>query len=912
MNPFPHLYKLPATLAEDTAPGETVSPAETAALAEPAAVAEPSTLAEAPAQTDAQPDAQPGARPQPFAGLADTAMLRINPLPGRRLGTPELTAAVRALFKAERLCASLSESACTELFELAAGTTGQDRRRILELKRAVFNHRSPGPAADGYPWPTATSAWLAARQRGDLARSVLTTGFETCLGQERATLAEAVGTESFQLSLALTSPQVLEAVRRYARAAGNASKQDRKSERGILQHLTRAMVRTSPLTRFTAVGFATWSDQGIALDRLVFQRRRAHALASVDRVLVSTLVAGLLPDGTAPDDAGRAATVTVNPSLRTVQAAVRFRHRDGSRVRVLSAPLTGPLRTLLALTALGAVPADALSAGLADRLAIPVPEADRIVRGALDAQILLPGPVLDEQAEDPLPAARGLLRGSVPEAAAELASVSAELERFPTTSVTERTALLRRLESAQQRLNALSTRPARLHVNEAYVLEPFTVSAAGYRPALADLAEVTEFASLFDRHHELRAMACTLFVDRFGPGASVPLLDHATDLVNGVLSREDRLTSDEVEDFGPPDGSLAHLLKLRETAVRTVAERIARHTAERPDDEELALGSGLLAELTAALPERFRRSPASYGLLVQPVDGRLVLNGCYAGHGLLGARFLGADRDLGGPAAESAARRATAQFSADGATPYEDRGLHGVNINQRIPLLERTIAPEEWIGARLAHDPDRDELVVLDADGARIRPVSLGMRWPELYPAPLRLAMWLAESSRVVVESFGWEQVPAADAPLPERTATAPRLTVGQVVLQRRRWYPGADFPTAPGSGGPAGHLVDLTSWRAVHGVPDEVLLKTELGYGSATREAATRSYLANRKREKPQYVDLASALAVRVLPRLLERRGTGSYLEEALPGARPGRHAFEWVIELDRPAGARFQLRTS
>jgi hypothetical protein len=44
----------------------------------------------------------------------------------------------------------------------------------------------------------------------------------------------------------------------------------------------------------------------------------------------------------------------------------------------------------------------------------------------------------------------------------------------------------------------------------------------------------------------------------------------------------------------------------------------------------------------------------------------------------------------------------------------------------------------------------------------------------------------------------------------------------------------------------------------------------------------------------------------VRVLPRVLERRSSG-YLEEAMPGVRDGRHAFEWVVEYDRPAGGRF-----
>ncbi|MHA6765685.1 lantibiotic dehydratase [Streptacidiphilus sp. PAMC 29251] len=845
-------------------------------------------------------------------GLADTLMVRINPLPGRRLGTPELVSAMRALFETERLCAGLGDAACAELFDLAAGTTGRERQQILGLKRAVHNHRAPGPSADSRDWPPATSAWLQARSRGDLARSVLTTGYDTCLAQERAGLAESVAAEQFQLALALTSPQVLDAVRRYARSAGNPSKQDRKSERGILQHWNRAVVRTSPLSRLTAVGFASWSDQGTALDRVPFRRRSAHPVLSADRVMVSALVSGLMAEQGGTDQVSAETTLTLNPSLRTSQATVRFRHRDAGQIRVLSAPMTAQLRFLLALCSMGPVAAGTLGRALAERLDVPGPEGDRIVQGAVQAQILLPGPLLDEQADDPLAAARDLLRDRAPDAAEELATVSAELGRLATATVPERVALLHRLQSAQQRMNTLSSRPVRLAVNEDFVLDPFEVSAAGYRPALDDLAEVTEFASLFDRHHELRALACTLFVDRFGSGASVPLVDHAADLVNGVLSRETRISHGAADDFGPPDGSLAQLLKVRESAVAAVAERIAALAARQPQAEELTLESGLLAQLTASLPERFRRSASSYAMLVQPVGGRLVLNGCYAGHGLLGARFLGTDRDLGGRAADSVARRATALFSSGGAEPCEDRGLHGVNINYRIPLLDRTVAPEDWLGIRLAHDPALDELVLLDADGVRIRPVSLGMRWLELFPAPLRLAMWLAEPGRVLLESFGWEQAPAPGAAPAERTRSAPRLTVGQVVLQRRRWYPGTDFPSAAGPEGPARHLLDLTTWRAVHGVPEEVLVKTDLDQGFGTHDEVARSHLANRRRQKPQYVDLASALAVRVLPRLLERRGPGSYVEEALPGVRQGRHAVEWVIEFDRPAGARFQRGTS
>ena len=833
-------------------------------------------------------------------------MVRVNPLPGRRLGSAALTAAITALAEAERECTALVDAARAELFDLAAGGSGHELRTVLELKRAVHNQRTPKPSAGNRSWPVATSAWLAARQRGDLARSVLTAGYESCLAEERAALAQTVAAEPFQVSLALTSPGVLAAVRRYARSAGRPSKQDRKSERGILQHLARAMVRTSPLARFTAVGFASWSDQGTALDRVTFQRSRTHPVVSVDRALFAALVDGLPPVG---GEAAPAAAVRRNPSLRTTQDTVRFRRRDGGQIRVLSTPLTPQLTTLLDLLTLGPVPPAELAGALTDRLGCTGQQAAQLVLAACEAQILLPGPVLDEQAQDPLPAALKLLRGHDPAAAIALAEAASSLDRLPRAGVTERVALLNRLDSVQQRLTGHGTRPGRLRVNEDYVLDPFAVSADGYRPALNDLAEVAEFAALFERHHGLRALASALFVERFGAGASVPLVGHATGLVEALRGAEARLAEPD-GNVGPRDGSLAQLLKARATAVRTVGERIARHRAEQPQAEELALEPGLLAELAAALPERFRRPAASYGLTVQPVAGRLVLNGCFPGHGLLGMRFLGADRELGGRAAESIARRATAVFSADGVEPCEDRGLHGFNINHRVPLLERTVTPGWWLGIRLAHDTDRDELVLLDGNGARVRPVTLGMRWQELHPAPLRIATLLADTSPVAVDAFGWERPPAAEAS--HRTSASPRLTLGQVIIQRRRWYPGADFPSAPGPTEAARHLVDLTAWRAVHAVPDEVVIKTGSDRAAQARIPAGGGQPAQWRPEKPQYADLASALAVRALPWYLDRRTPGSYLEEALPGVRRGRHAVEWVIEFDRPAGARFQLRTS
>ncbi|MFJ9522857.1 lantibiotic dehydratase [Kitasatospora sp. NPDC101801] len=837
--------------------------------------------------------------------LADTALLRINPLPGRRLASPILGVALRALAAAETARFQVAEAACAELYELAGGPAGRDRHRALRLRRDIHNHRDPEPALQTGPWPEAVTAWLDAQQRSLLARTALTAGHQDLLAHERTVLAELCAAEPFQLSLALNSPQVLDAVRRYRSGADAPSARLRKSERGILQHLTRAMVRTSPLSRFTAVGFAHWSEHGTALDAVGFDRKAARAYVSLDRALFSALVTGV---GEVPWAEGARTSlppvVDQNRTLRPSDFEVRFVRRSQGTATLASTPLTRPLTALLALTGLGPIRTTVLLAELARELTVPLPVAQRFVAHALAAQLLLPGPAVPEQLVDPLPAARAVLAERAPEAVPVLDSAVRSLAEIAAGGVVARRTALARLQEAETGLNALSTRPARLHVNEDLVLPPTAITAHGYRQALDDLAEVTAYLAVFDRHHEVRALLGTAFADRFGPGAEVGLATAAPDLVAMVYRRESALTAGNAAEFGPADGSLAELLRLRAEALAHVTTAVEA----AGDAAEVRLDPAGLGAFGRRLPGFFRRSASSYALLVQPVDGRLVVNDCYGGRGLLGSRFLGSDRELGGDAAERTAARTLRQLGGDGGAVLEDRGLHGSNINHRVGLLPETVTPEDWAGVKIAHDPATGALSLRDRDGRRITPVSCGMKWSELLPEPLRVAMWLADSGRVTLDPLAAVRAGRLRAD-GDRAATLrlPRLTAGQVVLQRRRWYAGADFPEAAGSRTEAEHLIALTTWRAAHQVPEEVVAKTPLG-GLPSRQGAegVSAYVKARRRDKPQYLDLGSALMARALPRLLDRRGRG-YLEEALPGVRAARHAVEWAVEFDLPgAGPR------
>ncbi|MFE4972630.1 hypothetical protein ACFRAR_10960 [Kitasatospora sp. NPDC056651] len=846
----------------------------------------------------------PAAPPRPSAPaggwvLADSVMLRVNPTPGRRLAGPELRTALTALAESEQRCARLADAARDSLYEAIAHAGGADRHRLLHLRRAVHNDRDPGPGPWPEPLPEPVTAWLDADGRRRLARTAVRAGHAAFLAQERAAFAEALGSEPFLLSLALNSPHVLDAVQRYRKAAGRTSARDRKSERGLVQHYARAVVRVSPLARLTAAGFAEWADDGTPLDQVRFPRRDAHSLLRLDQPQLSGLVNGILqhPERTS------ATLLARNPMLRVEGDRIRFHHHGDGQGRMLAAELNRELTVLLRLTEMGPLTPRELAEATARRLGVPAEATATLVTAAVRAQILVPAPLLDEQSTDLLAEATAALAPGHGRAAALLDGIGAELARAARGTVPERVAALSRIERAGRELNTLSAVPVRLRVNEDHLLPPARVSARGHDTALGELPAVGRFLHLFDRHHDVRALLVRAFTDRFGAGGQAPLLDHAPGLVAEVRSRQRLLETDPAA----ADGVLARLQRARAHAESALTDLLERSRADGLTEARCTAAD--LAALADGLPEECAGDSPSYGLLIQPAGGgRLVVNACYPGSGQLTTRFLDtADRD--GVFRERLRERLHRLHSVRGEQPVEDHGLHGSNLNHRLPLLERRLTPRDWARARLAHDPATDRLTLLDGDGQPIRVLSLGMKWIDAQPAPLLVAAWLHGPSLVAFDPV--ERAHRAARPPGDTTPTVhyPRLVAGDCVLQRRRWYPGEDLPAPCAPVDEIADLLALTAWRARHDVPEQIVVKTPLWRlpglvrpGEDTPAPKIEQIIAARRREKPQYVDLASALMVRVLPRLMERRHRG-YFEEALPAVRNGTHAFEWAVEVDREA---------
>ncbi|WP_406331814.1 lantibiotic dehydratase [Streptomyces sp. NBC_00203] len=860
------------------------------------------TALETPAVTAPQP-ARPAPHQEPLW------LLRINPLLRSRLGDPDLRDLLARLAEAERAVRSAAEQCSEELYALI-GITADDgeRGRLIAVRRAVHNDR---PVKDVPPTAPSVSGWLRATELRRGLREEVARRYEQAADRERRTLAKLLGDEHLRRSLALVSPEVYEESERYRAAVAGPdrlSARSRKSERGLIQYVTRAMVRTSPLARFTAVGIARPGPGGVDPGEVRFEG--ATAFPGLDRVMLAYVLGGLSP---ATGAALLNAWVALSPTsaLNEGRDTLYFLRPTESGFQRLSAPVKGVVRALVDATVMGPRPVRSVVAHISAQTGCAAQDAAKAVLQAVHQGILCS---YDEPEDGAAELSALLTRPGTP-GSALLDDVRSRLPRFATGPAADRRAELRAIEGDFEQLSQQARRPARVTVEEDYVLSPLTVDSSRWRRPLADVGATVELLSVFDWLHDVRVITTATFVQRFGAGASVPLTEHAESLVQEVSRRAAvmgesyaRGDADALRGLGTADGSLEQLFALRRRVIEETQSRITK--AVDGGEPDIALSAQEAVELTADLPRRIRQDPMSYGVMVQAAGERLVFNDGLPGHGMLYARFLDADRKLGGDSLPHLARRLLDRYAWDGARVVEDLGLHRLNVNAHPSILPEGLRPDDWFSLRLVHDTESDTLAVEDADGRRIRVLPLGTGHPGLFPPPLSLATSLSTGGRLNNDLLdGWHRAQPRDR---RHTLMCPRISIGEVVLARRRWYGGGELASAVGAG-PAEHerLLALTAWRAHHGVPEEVVVKTAFGQDSP-RTLDPADVLPRRLQHKPQYVDFSSALSTRVLPKMLDRRATEeeavNYLEEALPSVVDGTHAQEWVVEIGRTPGGLFQ----
>ena len=212
------------------------------------------------------------------AVLHSRFMLRVAGLPAdtvTALRTPDVADwAARTVAEEERLH-RLGARLSDPLSEVVGATEDTAlRRRLLALRRQVFNNRLPGDfaaaralAADiGGVTGDDLVGWLDARRRWEELRSAGDRLLADALERTRAALRDLARDDRLRRGLLLASPTLEERLDRYAEARVTG-KRARKMERSLLAYLYRTACKTSPFSTLTAVALGTFRTSDDDLGR---------------------------------------------------------------------------------------------------------------------------------------------------------------------------------------------------------------------------------------------------------------------------------------------------------------------------------------------------------------------------------------------------------------------------------------------------------------------------------------------------------------------------------------------------------------------------------------------------------------------------------------------------------------------
>ncbi|MGW3151133.1 lantibiotic dehydratase [Streptomyces sp. NPDC001177] len=885
----------------------------------------------------------------PYDRTAPYALVRTTVLPYPAETAP--AAHVRALLA--RLTALAAEDAALRAVlsdDLFATRAGHDeafhRQVVLPLRRALHNGREPRPVLLGrlgaLPDRVPRLAdWLALRELRARLLDELAVAVPPALTAERAALADLCRSPAFTRAIALTSADLLRAVDRAGR--GETGRRARKEEASVLRHALRASAKTSPLSWFTAVGWATGRAEETAAPAtpvLELGTASTAPLTSVvkeNRTLVTALTAALLDE----PRRRRALPHHMTSTARVADGRARFARAEAvfaggaylvtreDEVEVAARPALDTLSAALAdrplalgtLTArlaadLGRTPDDPAVAGFVDRLA--------------DSGLLVPAEPVDLQHTAPLLALADWLRQWPADdvLADRITRLAHDTQQFADTPAAERPALLAGLACRWRELladtgRAVPPEAAPLTVLTEDVVAPDPVSSrrppasssldedrrTGYDPLTptdhAALTELTAVAELFDLGHVMSRVARDRFVARYGEGGTCrDPWDFGAD-TSAAWEEAGRLVGQSSDSPGLPTG-LIELARLREEFAA-----LARQAAGQAGDTapEIVLPAGPVRTLAARLPDWTAARPLSYSHFVQrvPGDGLLCLNHVYGGWGRFTSRFL----DALPASAAAAVRERVRRGLGTRERAAQVRPVGGFNANLHPLLLPEEIGPDRGRVALteadldLVHDRATDRLRFrVRATGDPLDVLYLGFLAPIMLPG--RLGPFLSDHPAGVVDFRPLLPRHAMAAPGGQVVRT-PRLRHRHLVLARRRWHLGpgvldalrADL-TAEEREVPA---AAVAHWRALLELPEQLFLH------AAPRPTAGRAvddFLARLRAPKPQPLDLGNALHLRCLRTWLARHPQGVVLEEALP-AFGGRdqpvHAVESVVETYRPA---------
>jgi hypothetical protein len=798
------------------------------------------------------------------------------------------------------------------LYALVPTLAVGDRPGVLRVRRDLHNDRLPpaeairavGAALDAGD-RAALDEWRQLREADERRRANAAKMLVAELTEARRQLARVAAGTHFLQGIQLSGTHLYRSVRDYVAEIARGvparlSKRLRQTEQSIVRYAYRMALRTTPFGAFTDLGAGPWHVQTCAAEAC------ERHLIRLNRGLLGWMVGELRRI----EGADRVLQLRLNnTALRTpdhIQVFSRSARDSGDSYlaeRVVQVRAVAPVQVLVDALANGPRVKAEVVQRLVDR-GVRADQASVLVDRLVEAGLCHQDLALPDQATRVAGAAAARLRTVSTPAADTCAGIFERLQEiedgFGTAAIDERDRLLASVDEQLDTFGNLTGARMSEELARTFVFEDVSAGRPPltWRPDLVErqrdrFLQLQQFLPLFDDAVFSRLGMYRWFTARYGEDG------RCDDLLTAYRAFAEMSPADVTAVMrGTRDPIATEIRAQRRAVLRRLGDRVAA-AGEAPT---LDLGDAFVEEIIKALPRAVRPwTEASFRLQIVPgADGEgplLVVNDASAGHGVFFSRFC----DLMETSADGAwsLRRSLRETIAQNGPRQADlAGVFGFNVNLHPDLAPLEIVYPGSVGQSddaltlrdlaLEADPvDRTLRVVNRRDGQPIDLVPLNFLLPLAAPmlyqflcvlAPLhdwRRGFWdrLRDESR-------------------REYAYLPRLTLGGLVLDRRRWSVPSSDVRALGDRSAAETLDTLAAvrrWQDERRIPRECFFRTSRlvdpepsgDWMAQTRQAFDGSV----PRRKGQYLDFRNPLLVRLLADAAQGAGERVViLQECLP----------------------------
>jgi hypothetical protein len=800
------------------------------------------------------------------------------------------------------------------------------RRKLIELKRTVFNARAPGNLAEARLLVPALpqqeqgllSEWLdwweryqqiASEGPGILARE---------LRSKRAMLKEAINEPDFRKGVLLSSPLLDEAIAAYINSDNlQLNREARTVERSLVEYLLRAACKTSPFSTLTSVCTGTFEHEQAGTERDVIyqiESMEKHSFPKLNVALLSRLSYLILSD--APNEVRRELPVRLTSGWWRQGNRIKYlrQRKDVEEIDANAPTILDIIHENIFYLPAGRVQEDILAI-LDEGREMKVRDlvAELCARGAgkrpkqeVEAYVfrllrlgflLVPDLQVDIHHENPLAAyCRGLIAIRTPPTdrlAEELGEVERLVVAYGTASPEARRELLadvrRRIKQCYALLGQAQTPLPRTLIYEDTTLRPqkLALPIEQWDTLLSNLAELERLLPAFDSSLPQKLITRGYFRAKYGAGQRCDDFLLFADTINADYFeqyRRDRAIKQQPggvgnhkqldNPFRQPE--ISRLDEARQAITAYVNEAYAR-LQDTPDSKELMLGDDFSLEIGPLLPESSGslQSNTFFSQLAR-VDGEplLVVNQVYAGLTLMFSRFAHCF------AAEDSRTVGTLRSILEKAQPPGavfaelKGGYDATNLN-----LHPAVTPYELIcPGELSTRPAEEQIPLSDLyiqddvqqNTLRLYSKRLGKEVIPVYLGFL-IPMLLPEIQQILLNFSSlsmcslklWDDVTIAERD--DGMTFYPRLRYKQAVLQRAMWQmPVSLLPQRESGQSDADYYLTVSRWRKEHGLPTRVFFSANVAAGASSATNGKEDKTIHSR--KPLYVDFENYFSLALL----------------------------------------------